>query len=198
MCCQKVSYTRQGLSIHTDSDDKFDLDVDSDGVPDFNDELFAYGGGLIDKPGTHVDPYHTCYALSGLTIAQHMPRMKFTNPYPYSSLPTPSVDLLGETLNELNDIDPFHNVIHEALIYSKSYFHKLDQSGHIDKQEAANHAERMVNQYCYQSSTGTLEYKPSNVRIMQDNDGAQFGLDKDGKEESDPNSNRYMNNCISP
>lgn len=27
-------------------------------------------GGLIDKPGTHRDFYHTCYDLSGLSIAQ--------------------------------------------------------------------------------------------------------------------------------
>lgn len=28
-------------------------------------------GGLIDKPGRMPDFYHTCYALSGLSIAQH-------------------------------------------------------------------------------------------------------------------------------
>jgi prenyltransferase beta subunit len=28
-------------------------------------------GGLIDKPGKHRDYYHTCYDLSGLSIAQN-------------------------------------------------------------------------------------------------------------------------------
>lgn len=28
-------------------------------------------GGLIDKPGKMPDVYHTCYTLSGLSIAQH-------------------------------------------------------------------------------------------------------------------------------
>lgn len=28
-------------------------------------------GGLIDKPGKPPDFYHTCYTLSGLSIAQH-------------------------------------------------------------------------------------------------------------------------------
>lgn len=28
-------------------------------------------GGLIDKPGKPTDFYHTCYCLSGLSVAQH-------------------------------------------------------------------------------------------------------------------------------
>jgi prenyltransferase beta subunit len=28
-------------------------------------------GGLIDKPGKSSDYYHTCYTLSGLSVAQH-------------------------------------------------------------------------------------------------------------------------------
>ena len=28
-------------------------------------------GGLIDKPGRQRDYYHTCYGLSGLSVAQH-------------------------------------------------------------------------------------------------------------------------------
>ena len=31
-------------------------------------------GGLIDKPGKSRDYYHTCYALSGLSVAQYMMR----------------------------------------------------------------------------------------------------------------------------
>ena len=30
-------------------------------------------GGLVDKPGKSRDYYHTCYTLSGLSVAQHMP-----------------------------------------------------------------------------------------------------------------------------
>ena len=29
------------------------------------------GGGLIDKPGKNRDYYHTCYCLSGLSVAQN-------------------------------------------------------------------------------------------------------------------------------
>ena len=29
-------------------------------------------GGLRDKPGEHVDPYHSCYTLAGLSSAQHI------------------------------------------------------------------------------------------------------------------------------
>lgn len=28
-------------------------------------------GGLLDKPGRHRDFFHTCYTLSGLSVAQH-------------------------------------------------------------------------------------------------------------------------------
>lgn len=28
-------------------------------------------GGLLDKPGKPRDVYHTCYTLSGLSVAQH-------------------------------------------------------------------------------------------------------------------------------
>ncbi|XP_011137392.2 protein farnesyltransferase subunit beta [Harpegnathos saltator] len=31
-------------------------------------------GGLLDKPGKNRDLYHTCYALSGLSVAQNSPR----------------------------------------------------------------------------------------------------------------------------
>lgn len=30
-----------------------------------------YDGGLLDKPGKPRDTYHTCYTISGLSIAQH-------------------------------------------------------------------------------------------------------------------------------
>jgi prenyltransferase beta subunit len=30
-------------------------------------------GGLVDKPGKSRDFYHTCYGLSGLSVAQHSP-----------------------------------------------------------------------------------------------------------------------------
>lgn len=33
-------------------------------------------GGLIDKPGKSRDAYHTCYSLSGLSLAQHFSNEK--------------------------------------------------------------------------------------------------------------------------
>lgn len=35
----------------------------------------AEGGGLRDKPGKRPDAYHTCYNLSGLSLAQHSVRL---------------------------------------------------------------------------------------------------------------------------
>ena len=55
-------------------------------------------GGLRDKPSKPKDFYHSCYNLSGLSVAQHALR-----PWPPSSedRETASKDLLGEKFNHL-------------------------------------------------------------------------------------------------
>lgn len=55
-------------------------------------------GGLIDKPGKSPDLYHTCYALSGLSLAQHN-----------SNQMNPTI--LGHQSNLLRPTDPLHNVV---------------------------------------------------------------------------------------
>lgn len=51
----------------------------------------ADSGLLRDKPGAAPDFYHTCYALSGLSISQHQP---IGEPYDVGALP---INLLGRT-----------------------------------------------------------------------------------------------------
>lgn len=57
-------------------------------------------GGMTDKPGKSPDLYHTCYALSGASAAQHAPDFA-------SGTPT----VLGLPQNLLLPIDPVLNVI---------------------------------------------------------------------------------------
>lgn len=95
------------------------------------------GGGLIDKPGKNPDCYHTCYALSGLSVAQHCPR-PLENDLLFSSSadtptsfvlpkPTQCVQSLGDDPdNQLTDLDPLHNIAHDGLALMLTYFRELD------------------------------------------------------------------------
>lgn len=69
-------------------------------------------GGLIDKPGKPADPYHTCYTLSGLSVAQHCDIER-----------DPVV--IGDPLNEVLPTHPVHNVPPKTAL--KSYMHFLHQ-----------------------------------------------------------------------
>ncbi|XP_017469118.1 PREDICTED: protein farnesyltransferase subunit beta [Rhagoletis zephyria] len=71
-------------------------------------------GGLIDKPGKPQDLYHTCYTLSGVSIAQHSE----------SSL-NPKV--LGDPVNELSPTHPLFNVPPRAVASSLAHFEQLNQ-----------------------------------------------------------------------
>lgn len=64
-------------------------------------------GGLIDKPGKNADFYHTCYALSGLSIAQNAPE-SFTIP-DSAELPLPPVH-------------PLFNIDVDAVEMAQKYF----------------------------------------------------------------------------
>lgn len=61
--------------------------------------------GLRDKPGCPADYYHTCYSLSGLTIAQMS-----------------SQKVLGASQNVLRPVDICINVLPERLQFARSYF----------------------------------------------------------------------------
>jgi protein farnesyltransferase subunit beta len=61
-------------------------------------------GGLKDKPGAHRDYYHTCYALSGLSVV-------------LGNDPTPNMFGLKRT-------NPIYNVIEERMGLARAYFAK--------------------------------------------------------------------------
>ena len=58
-------------------------------------------GGLQDKPGKGRDHYHTCYCLSGLSVAQHFGRDGVVGP--------PAANLLEK-------INPLVNVVESAYV----------------------------------------------------------------------------------
>lgn len=65
-------------------------------------------GGLIDKPGKPEDLYHTCYCLSGLSIAQN-----------FNSTKQPIV--IGTQNNEVLPTHPLYNISPKAVL--KAYFY---------------------------------------------------------------------------
>jgi len=80
-------------------------------------------GGLRDKPGKNRDYYHTCYALSGLSVAQHddlnieFDNVKFT-------IPT-HLNVLGYFQNLVEIIHPVFNLRVERVEKALEYFRKL-------------------------------------------------------------------------
>ncbi|KAI9344293.1 terpenoid cyclases/protein prenyltransferase alpha-alpha toroid [Obelidium mucronatum] len=76
-------------------------------------------GGLRDKPGKHPDYYHSCYCLSGLSIAQHN--------YSWSLelqdfVLSPNTLIVGDATNELPATHPVHNIRMEYVDRIRSYF----------------------------------------------------------------------------
>lgn len=70
-------------------------------------------GGLFDKPGKAVDYYHTCYSLSGLSVAQHFDFGKLHHRR-----------IAGSHENELHRTHPAFNIGHEAIEKAANYFKK--------------------------------------------------------------------------
>ena len=69
-------------------------------------------GGLRDKPGKGRDHYHTCYALSGLSIAQSF-----------------GLDcVLGPPENRLRATSPIYNVRGDKLAKAQAYYASLECS----------------------------------------------------------------------
>lgn len=71
-------------------------------------------GGLIDKPGKPEDLYHTCYTLSGLSIAQN-----------FNSIKQPIV--IGTQNNEVLPTHPLYNIAPKAVM--KAYFYAQQRMG---------------------------------------------------------------------
>nr|CAH7760194.1 unnamed protein product [Callosobruchus chinensis] len=67
-------------------------------------------GGLIDKPGKHRDVFHTCYTLSGLSVAQRFLHQK---------------RVLGSYRNELIDTHPLYNVRPDLARKALLHFNNL-------------------------------------------------------------------------
>lgn len=67
-------------------------------------------GGLKDKPGKHADPYHTCYALSGLSVAQHAPNGRG------------GAASLGRGGNLLRATSPLYNISPEAVARAMEWY----------------------------------------------------------------------------
>lgn len=67
-----------------------------------------YSGGLIDKPEKPPDVYHTCYALSGLSIAQHSVKN--------------NTCVIGKPENILNKTNPIYNIEVSCLEKALKYF----------------------------------------------------------------------------
>ena len=68
-------------------------------------------GGLIDKPGRNPDPYHCCYALSGLSAAQHFNFARFMITHE-----------LGSADNLLRRTDTLHNVAPRCVDTALEHF----------------------------------------------------------------------------
>ncbi|XP_030628041.1 protein farnesyltransferase subunit beta [Chanos chanos] len=71
-------------------------------------------GGLLDKPNKSRDFYHTCYCLSGLSIAQY-----FGNRNLHHEL------LLGREENKLAPTHPVYNICPEKVAQAIQHFHQL-------------------------------------------------------------------------
>jgi len=67
-------------------------------------------GGLRDKPSKNRDFYHTCYTLSGLSVAQYFGT------------------LADDDANMLEKTDPVYNVVDVNLEAALAYYEKLESS----------------------------------------------------------------------
>lgn len=67
-------------------------------------------GGLLDKPGKKRDIFHTCYTISGLSIAQH-----FLN----------ENHILGPNSNQVEITHPLHNIRIDFVLKATRYFEQL-------------------------------------------------------------------------
>ncbi|KFD47606.1 hypothetical protein M513_11525 [Trichuris suis] len=74
-------------------------------------------GGLIDKPGKNRDLYHTCYTLSGLSIAQHFDPSEVAHP-----------TVVGLKSNEVRRIHPIYNITLGKERDAAAYFSRFTSS----------------------------------------------------------------------
>lgn len=127
-----LDYVRTGRESevsHRDSDGRLVLLADDatavkvgssgDGLDFDREELQEYvlmcsqqsDGGLRDKPGKSRDFYHTCYTLSGLSVAQHC----------LTERPL----VLGDMSNELKPTNAAFNIAEEKAVQAMKHFDTL-------------------------------------------------------------------------
>lgn len=92
-------------------------------------------GGFRDKPGKHRDYYHTCYCLSGLSVAQYAYSKDADSP------PLPKA-VFGPYSNLLEPIHPLYNVILDRYHEAHKFFSTLWAS---------------LSKYCLKYGTGGPE-----------------------------------------
>lgn len=85
-------------------------------------------GGLIDKPGKGADYYHTCYCLSGLSVAQHQLQFhdKIVEEGGLRSLMWTCKNeyvIIGDVNNLLAAAHPVHNITLRAARNIMHYFY---------------------------------------------------------------------------
>lgn len=86
-------------------------------------------GGLIDKPGKGADFYHTCYVLSGLSVAQHF--IEYNEPSQSIEGGLRSLFwtcqnefvIVGDVNNSLAAAHPVHNITLRAARNMINYFY---------------------------------------------------------------------------
>ncbi|ELU07098.1 hypothetical protein CAPTEDRAFT_168477 [Capitella teleta] len=72
------------------------------------------GGGLIDKPGKPRDFYHTCYCLSGLSVAQHLTEGRLEH-----------TQVTGCASNEVKRTHPVFNIGLDSVLSAHAFFEAL-------------------------------------------------------------------------
>ncbi|CAD6991177.1 protein farnesyltransferase subunit beta [Ceratitis capitata] len=122
-------------------------------------------GGLIDKPGKPQDLYHTCYTLSGVSIAQHSS---------FSFNP----QVLGDPVNELLPTHPLFNVPPRAVALSLGHFEQLNQNYKDSKiplntqQNSAPNCGKNSND-CEKSSTECCMETDNGINNAEDDEEAR-------------------------
>ncbi|CAL8316405.1 unnamed protein product [Boreogadus saida] len=85
-------------------------------------------GGLLDKPGKSRDFYHTCYCLSGLSVAQHFGNVDLHREF-----------ILGKEENRLAPTHPVYNICPEKVAAALQHFHRLPVSGQSSAPSSGSH-----------------------------------------------------------
>ncbi|XP_066601214.1 protein farnesyltransferase subunit beta [Prorops nasuta] len=67
-------------------------------------------GGLLDKPKRKSDAYHTCYGLSGLSVAQNSPK---------------PIVIGSPNINLVKNVNPVFNLVQSSAVDALHYFETL-------------------------------------------------------------------------